>query len=396
MNNNLLHTPEGVRDIYGAEYARKQWVEQAISQQFTSYGYEEIQTTMFEFFEVFAQDIGTTPTKDLFKFFDNEGNTLVLRPDFTPSVARCAAKYFGRTKDPLRFCYQGNTYSNTSSLQGKLKEMTEMGAELIGARGVSADGEIIALVIESLLATGLKEFQVSIGHAQYFNGMCEQAGLNEETKLALRDHINAKNIIGAEQLLLQAGVERKNLNKLLQMTDLFGTYDILRRAEEQADNETSKEAIKRLNDLYLTLCYYRVEKYVSFDLGMLGKYGYYTGIHFKCYAYGVGDVVAKGGRYDELLEKFGKPAPAIGFGIAIDPLMVALERQKAEIPHKELTIITYRHDDFRDALVEARIMRKDGHNVCLNRARKRMDEQPSEEYETTILPQLDEWDDSDE
>jgi ATP phosphoribosyltransferase regulatory subunit len=268
-----------------------------------------------------------------------------------------------------------------------------MGAELIGAKGVSADGEVIALVIEALLATGLREFQISIGHAQYFNGMCEQAGLSEETKLSLREHINAKNIIGAEQLLLQAGIEKKNLNRLLQMTDLFGSYDILRRAEEQADNEVSKEAIKRLNNLYLTLCYYRVEKYVSFDLGMLGKYGYYTGIHFKCYAYGVGDVIAKGGRYDELLAKFGKPAPAIGFGIVIDDLLVALERQKVKIPQKELTILTYEHDDFRDALVEARVMRKEGHNVSLNRRHKKAEEQTGEEFETSVLPKLDELED---
>jgi ATP phosphoribosyltransferase regulatory subunit len=366
MKNQLLHTPEGVRDIYGAEYARKLWVEDIIGKQFGLYGYDHIQTPMFEFFEVFSREIGTTPAKNLFKFFDGEGNTLVLRPDFTPSMARCAAKYFGDLKEPLRFCYQGNTYANTSSLQGKLKEMTEMGTELIGDAGVAADGEIIALVIESLLAVGLKEFQISIGQVEYFKGMCAEAGLTAETELGLREFISGKNIIAAENLLSAAGLLTEQSNRLLQITDLFGPAEILTKALAGASNERSQAAVKRLHLLYDVLCDYRVEKYVAFDLGMLSKYEYYTGIIFKGYAYGVGDVIATGGRYDNLLAKFGKTSPAIGFGIVIDDLMAALERQKVKIPQQDITNIYYYDENFHDALVEARIMRKEGKRVVLS------------------------------
>jgi ATP phosphoribosyltransferase regulatory subunit len=122
-----------------------------------------------------------------------------------------------------------------------------------------------------------------------------------------------------------------------------------------------------LLSLYDILCDYRVEKYVSFDLGMLSKYQYYTGIIFKCYAYGVGDVIAKGGRYDNLLEKFGKTSPAIGFGIVIDDLMAALERQKVKIPKQEVITIYYDDENYPDALAEARVMRKEGNLVILNK-----------------------------
>ena len=202
MSKRLLHTPEGVRDIYGTEYARKLTIESKLHEKIKSYGYEEIQTPTFEFFDVYSKEIGTTPSKELYKFFDKEGNTLVLRPDFTPSIARCAAKYFMDEQVPIRFSYSGNTFTNTSSLQGKLKEVTQMGAELINAPGVEADAEIISLVIEALKNTGLTRFQITIGEVDYFKGLCEEAGLDEDTELELRSCISGKNYFAAQELLI--------------------------------------------------------------------------------------------------------------------------------------------------------------------------------------------------
>ena len=135
MNKSLLHTPEGVRDVYGEEYARKLFVEKKLHDTIHLYGYQDIQTPTFEFFDVYSKEIGTTPSSQLYKFFDKEGNTLALRPDFTPSCARCAAKYFMDETAPLRFTYSGSTFTNTSNLQGKLKEVTQMGAELVRLAG---------------------------------------------------------------------------------------------------------------------------------------------------------------------------------------------------------------------------------------------------------------------
>ena len=168
MENRLLHTPEGVRDIYNSECERKQVLQDRLFSVLKQYGYQAIETPTFEYFDVFSREVGTTASKELFKFFDREGNTLVMRPDFTPSIARSAAKYYHDEDMPIRFGYMGNTYINHHSLQGRLKETTQLGAELIGDDSVSADAEIVAMMIRCLKTAGLKEFQVSIGHIDFF------------------------------------------------------------------------------------------------------------------------------------------------------------------------------------------------------------------------------------
>lgn len=366
MSKRLVHTPEGVRDIYGQEYARKLKIEQIIHDKLTLFGYEDIQTPTFEFFDVFSKEVGTTPSKELYKFFDKEGNTLVLRPDFTPSMARCAAKYFMDENVPIRFCYTGNTFTNTYNLQGKLKEVTQAGAELMNDGSVEADGEMIALVVEALLNTGLKEFQVSIGQVDYFKGICTQAGLDEETELELREFISGKNIFGAEELLTLKGIDTQYKNMLLKVTDFFGSVDTLTKAKEAVSNQQSLQAIERLEKLYQVLCSYGVEKYISFDLGMLSKYNYYTGVIFKAFSYGVGDAIVTGGRYDTLLGHFGKNAPAIGLMIVIDDLMSALSRQKVAVTTEhEVQILSYTSDTYKQQLEEAAKLRAEGKRVAL-------------------------------
>lgn len=371
MGKKLVHTPEGVRDIYGEEYAGKLRIEHLIMEKVRSYGYEDIQTPTFEFFDVFSKEVGTTPSRELYKFFDKEGNTLVLRPDFTPSMARCAAKYFMDEDVPIRFCYSGNTFANNSNLQGKLKEATQMGAELIGEASVEADGEMAAMVIEALLATGLKDFQLSIGNVEYFKGICMEAGLDEETELELREFISGKNYFGAEDLLREKQVPVEYREALLQVTDLFGTYEALEQAKLPIRNERSLNAVERLKALYQVLCCYGVEKYVSFDLGMLSKYHYYTGVIFKAYTYGVGDAIVKGGRYDTLLGRFGKEAPAIGFMVVVDDLMAALERQgiKVDLPPKA-EIMEYSRDTYQEVLAKAQKLRREGKRAVMIPYRK--------------------------
>lgn len=367
MKSSLLHTPEGVRDIYGDEYARKSKVSEEVLGQIHSYGYEDIQTPAFEFFDVFSNEIGTTPSRELYKFFDKDGDTLALRPDFTPSIARCAAKYFMEDSTPLRLCYSGNTYTNNSNLQGKLKEMTEIGAELISDDSVYADAEEIALLISSLQRAGLNDFQISVGNAEYFKGLCEYAGIDEETELKLKDFIAGKNYFGAEDLLVDCGISDDKRTLLLRVMDLFGSDEkILDQALESISCERSKEAVIHLKDVYDVLCRYGVEKYVSFDLGMLSKYNYYTGIIFKAFTYGAGDAIAKGGRYDSLLRQFGKNAPAIGFVIVIDDLMNAMSRQNIAVTVPEpVKKILYNPQNFDEKLREAEKLRIDGARAAL-------------------------------
>lgn len=366
MNRNLLHTPEGVRDIYGKEYAGKLKLEEIIHEKFRRFGYHDIQTPSFEFFDVFSREIGTTPSRELYKFFDKEGNTLVLRPDFTPSVARCAAKYFMEEKRPIRFCYAGNTFTNISSLQGKLCEVTQTGAELIGDDSVEAEAEMIAMLVQCLKETGLKQFQVSIGQVDYFRGICEAAGLTEETELALRENVSGKNIFAVEDILKEQSIAEEHRNAFLTIAELFGSVEILDRAEALVKNERSLKAVARLKELYRLLTIYDAAAYVSFDFGMLSKYHYYTGVIFRAYTYGVGDAIVKGGRYDNLLKTFGKDAPAVGFVVVIDDVMAALSGQKIGIEtDAENTVLSYEKEHFEEALLKAEELRKRGVNVEL-------------------------------
>lgn len=368
MNTELIHTPEGVRDIYGKEYANKLAIQNILHKQIHLYGYQDIQTPTFEYFEVFGKEIGTTPAKDLFKFFDSDGNILCLRPDFTPSMARCAAKYFAEEDLPLRLSYLGNTFSNTSLLQGKLKETTQIGAELMGDDSVEADGEMIAMLVDALLQTGLKQFQVSVGEIDYFKGICEDLSLTNEQEKVIRDYISNKNFFAVKEYLQSENIPEEQISVIMAIEDLFGSVDMLKEAGKLSAHPLVQGAIERLKSLYEVLCAYNVEKYVSFDLGMLSSYQYYTGIIFKVYTIGIGDVVVKGGRYDKLLPYFGKNSPAIGFVIVIDDLMQALKRQKIEIAVEDnKLLIVYDGFGFAEALKEAKVHRNKGVDVQLMR-----------------------------
>lgn len=370
----LVHTPEGVRDVYGAEFAAKLNIQNLFHDKLRSFGYQDIQTPTFEFFDVFSKEIGTTPSKELYKFFDKEGNTLVLRPDFTPSIARSAAKYFMDESLPLRFCYCGNNFINTSNLQGKLKETTQMGAELIGDSSAQADAEMIAMLVEALINAGLKEFQVAIGQIDYFKGLCAEAKLDEETELALRDFISNRNEFGAQELLEGKHVAEEEIKALLNVSSLFGSYEILDEALAFAKNERSVKAIERLKSVYELLKLYGVERYVSFDLALISKYNYYTGVIFNAYTYQMGNAIAKGGRYDNLLEKFGKPSAATGFVVMIDDLMTALTRQKiCPQPENKNLLLVYQCD-IQKAIQEARKYREEGYStVMLKQERNKED-----------------------
>ena len=363
---DLLHTPEGVRDCYGIEYTAKQNTIEKIASVIRLYGYEDLQTPSFEYFDVFSNEIGTTSSKELYKFFDKEGSTLVLRPDFTPSVARCAAKYFMDEKRPIRFCYQGSAFSNTSDLQGKLKETTQMGAELMNDGSAQADGEMIAMLTESLLAAGLTDFQISVGNVEYFKGICDHLGMDTALEMSLRDEISGKNYFAAEDLLKSEGYGKADRDLFLRIRDFMETAEDLEKAAETAPNRRALDAVKRLIEVWNVVDAYGLSRHMSFDLSLLSKYHYYTGIIFKGYTYGTGEPIASGGRYDQLLRFFGKKAPAIGCMISIDPLMEAMRRQHLiNVQEPVIQKIYYNADNYRDALKTARMSRMAGVRTVL-------------------------------
>lgn len=358
MDKQLLHTPEGVRDIYNKECAKKLYVENKIHNVLNSYGYRDIQTPSFEYFDIFNKERGSVASNNMYKFFDREGYTLVLRPDMTPSIARSAAKYFSDEDMPLRFCYQGNMFINNNEYQGKLKEFTQLGAELIGDTTSDADGEMIAMVVDSFLQAGLKEFQVEVGQVEFYRGLIDEANIDEDTERELRTMIENKNYFAIEEILDNLDISDDIKITFLKFPELFGGLEMLDMAKKLTNNKRALKGIERLEKLYGILETYGYSKYVSFDLGMIGQYDYYTGIIFKGYTYGTGDAIATGGRYDNLLKQFGKNAPAIGFAIDVDRLMSALSRQKIEVDvNYDKTMVLYMPSMQKNAIELAGMLR---------------------------------------
>ncbi len=370
MKQQILHTPEGVRDIYNIEYGKKHIIEEKLQNVFHLFGYQDIQTPMFEFFDVFGKEIGTIPSRELYKFFDRDGNTLVLRPDITPSIARAVATYYDTESLPIRLCYNGNTFINHMNYQGRLRENTQAGAELVGIDSVEADAEMIAIVVESLKSVGLKEFQIHIGCVEFFENLIRETGLNEESEQRLRELLKNKNYFGVHDLLEQEKVKVTAKAAFQVLPDLIGGLEVLKEAKVIALNTQALESVRRMEELYRLLEAYDAHSYITFDLSMSGTYGYYTGIIFQGYTYGTGDAIVKGGRYDNLLEKFGKKSPSIGFVFVVDELVNAITRQKIEIPFKlKNTFILYDKEREAEAIHITKEFRNKGKQteLCLKK-----------------------------
>lgn len=362
----IFHTPEGVRDIYRQECSRKQKLQEKLHRVFHQYGFEDIETPTFEYFEVFSKEVGTIPSRELYKFFDREGNTLVLRPDFTPSVSRACATYFNPEKEVVSLCYTGNTFINNSSFRGRLKETTQMGVERMGDDSPEADAEILAMTVECLLAAGLTEFQVSVGQVDYYKAIFAQTGMSQKEEEELRELISQKNYFGVEELVKNKNMDKSLARVLSQLPQMFGSTEVLEKAKSLTDNPQALKAVARMEEIYELLKVYGYEKYITFDFAMLSKYHYYTGIIFQAYTYGTGEALIKGGRYNQLMKHFGKPAASIGFAIVVDNLLMALSRQKIEMEGEEgVTVITYRKENRIQAIQKAKELRAQGRNVAL-------------------------------
>lgn len=367
MSNLNLHTPEGVRDIYNGEFQTKLAIEDTLKATIDAYGYMPISTPTFEFFDTFSKEVGTIPSNELYKFFDREGNTLVLRPDITPSIARASAMYFTEYDAPIRLTYQGNVFINYHSLQGHLKESTQIGCEFIGDASVDADAEMIAVVVNSLKACGLKEFKVNIGHVDLVRGLMSITGLDDEAIDDLRNLILNKNFYGVADYLTNKSVA----------SDIIKLFDVVSRMYSDPKEwsqylELAKpytvvySALKHLYDLNELLVKYQVADNVSFELGMHSDYKYYTGIIFSANTYGSGVPIVNGGRYDALLSYFGKSAPAIGFAILVDQLQASLKQQKITLgTTKPKTVILYNKNSFDAALKKACELRAKGNIAVL-------------------------------
>ena len=280
--NRRLHTPEGVRDIIGSEYKRKISIEKQLSEIIETYGYDPIQTPSFEYFDLFGSKMGTVSSKNLYKFFDREGETIVLRPDFTPSIARCVSRYYNDRTAPLRLYYKGSVFSNQKTLRGNLNERTQIGGECIGEESIETDAEMISMIVRGLIACGLSDFGITIGHSAIFDGLMDAASFDEDTRDDIRLMIANKNYFGLEEYLEGMDIPAHLADAFSLLSNMYRSPDEFRNLLELvSDISPVSDAICYLADLYDLLTLFEVSEYVTFDLGLVSDFRYYTGIVFS-------------------------------------------------------------------------------------------------------------------
>ncbi len=330
MSDWKLHTPDGVNDILPEECSIKKELENTMWTVLTSIGYKEVETPSFEYYDCYIGESGQISQETMFKFFDEQGRILALRPDMTTSIARMAATKTADKTMPQRYMYTGSVFRNELTEGVRMREFTQTGIELIGSYAPDADAEVISAVMEAILATGIEDIAMEIGQVAFFNGLIEQAGLNEELTEKLRDRIDSKDSVGIKSITEKLDIDDAIKDLMIQLPYLFGDLSVIDKADVKGLNATSHAALENLRRIYELLCLYGFEQYISIDLGMLQSIDYYTGSIFKCYTRNVSFPVCAGGRYDHLMGKFGKTRGAVGAAIGVNRVMSALNKRKAD------------------------------------------------------------------
>lgn len=317
--------PEGTRDLILDECIIKKQLEREIDELFQKWGYKEVITPTVEYYETFNQNYNALREEDMYKFFDNKGRILVLRPDMTVPIARVVETKLKDTVLPIKLRYTSNVFRVHKSLGGKRNEYTDTGIELIGLEDSKSDLEILVLALEGLKKIGLKDFKLEIGNIGFFNGAFANKDIDEECKSKIAKFIDEKNMKSLEEYLEDLDIEKEYKAFFNKLPWMFGGKEILEQAKELAFNNSIKENLEYLEKLYLDLEQLGYGNNITFDLGMIPRLNYYTGIIFKGYCEGVGTTVLRGGRYDNLIKPYKEYLPAIGFSIDINSVIPIID-----------------------------------------------------------------------
>ena len=327
-----LHTPNGVNDVLPRECAAKKEIEETVRVVFSTFGYKETESPSFEYYDCYSGETGQISQEKLYKFFDEQGRILALRPDFTTSIARMAATKAAGELLPIRYMYNGSVFRAEHTEGVRRREITQSGIELIGSYSARADAEVIAATMEAVNALGIEEYSMEIGQVAFFTGLMQQLKLDGETTEKLRERIDSKDPRGIKQIVDKLDIDDGIKRLMIDLPYLFGDASVLDRADVEGLNETSRRALDNLRQIYELLTAYGFEQYISIDLGMLQSIDYYTGSIFKCYTHGVGFPIAAGGRYDNLMGMFGADKGAVGCAIGINRIMQVVKTSPAEVP----------------------------------------------------------------
>lgn len=319
-------TPEGTRDFLFEESELKIKTENAITGVFEKHSYKKVITPTIEYFDVFNSDNIGILSEDMYKLSDNKGRLTVLRPDNTAPIARMVATRLKSNDFPVRLYYNQNVFVKSKSLSGKMNEISQCGIELIGESGIDADIEALSIAVETMQACSSEAFKIEIGHAEFFNSVLEKMDLLKWQKDEICRLTESKNYSSLVDLL-DTLPDSKEKELVRNLPRLFGSIDVIDKARKFYTDEKAEKSFSYLEKLYEKLCEKGLQKYISFDLGLVNRSNYYTGVIFKGYTVGTGLTVLSGGRYDNLLAEYGKDAAAIGFGVDVSAVCIALNEK---------------------------------------------------------------------
>jgi len=309
----ITATPPGALDLAGDAVRRRRALQRATTTVLEQAGFEELSPPTFEYEEVFRRAGGAELAEKLIRFVDLDGRILALRYDFTSSIARMAATTFADSPRPLRFYYSGPVYRQEPERGGRARETLQVGAELLGEADLAADVEIVRLTLALAKAAGVRDFQVNLGHAGVLaDGL---GALDDTLRAEVRRWIDRKDRGSLARALDGTPAEAR---ALLELPFIIGRREALDSVLRSAPNG-ARAALQHLAALDAALGADE-RSHLVYDLGEVRGLDYYTGIHFELFVAGTGRAAGAGGRYDELMGRFGRAMPAVGVSLDLDAI----------------------------------------------------------------------------
>jgi ATP phosphoribosyltransferase regulatory subunit len=372
MESSIDFTPEGVMDVHSDEYAAKEKITNKIKKSFKSFGYRQVSTPAFEYYDTFTA-LGGLSKDEMFKLIDQKGRILVLRPDMTIPIARMAAGKSGYQK----YSYLSNIFRMNDKQNGMKREFMQAGVEFLGNEKEDADGETIALAIEILLENEVSGFQIDLGHVGFCRELLRECEIHKNQQNQLQYLIEQKNLMELENTLNAYKIKDSVKKAILEVPSLYGSAEnVFQKAKGLIQNREMENAIGNLESVYDVLKDYNYDKYMTIDLGMLNPMHYYTGIVFKGYIQDYGKTILSGGRYDQLIKSNGSGTPAVGFGLNVDKLMEVLEMYNLKSkPCYTDFLVLYKDENRKTAYRMASELRGKGFIVETDACRDNLKEQ---------------------
>lgn len=359
----VFEKPLGMRDILPESLAKQRHLELILRNCIEKWGYDEISTPSLEYYDTIGAASATLSDR-MFKLLDKQGHTVVLRPDLTTPIARVVSSLYKEVPFPIRLFYQANVFRAQEKEAGRNAEFHQTGIELIGDASVDADAEAIALAISCLQQVGVSSFKIAVGHVDFIDGLLEEIITNQDVHAQFRRFLYDRDYVGYRQLIDTLPLSEQDRYRLHALLRLRGGKAKITEAYELTVNGKARKAVQTIATLWEILESYGVTESVLLDFNLISNLDYYTGIVFEGYAADLGSPLVGGGRYDRLLEQFGRPAAATGFAIKMDRLMQVTSAKPVKQPAR--AAIFYSGSRREEAIAEAQRLRESGRQVMIH------------------------------